>query len=65
MAAHKFKIGQSVSFSPGRTSMSATARDYKIVRLLPAENGQPQYRIKGISEPFERTALETELTRRM
>lgn len=65
MAAHKYKVGQSVSFAPARTSMSASSREYKIVRLLPPENGQPQYRIKGISEVYERTAFETELTRRM
>ncbi|MGE0700193.1 MAG: hypothetical protein AB7O57_13940 [Hyphomicrobiaceae bacterium] len=64
MAIHKYKIGQLVRFSPGRTSMSATAREYKITALLPPENGQNQYRIKAVSETFERVAQEHDLARR-
>ncbi len=61
MARHKYKIGQRVSFSPGRTSLAASGRDYKVVRLLPEQNGLNQYRIKSIAETFERMALESEL----
>lgn len=64
MASHKFKIGQAVSFNPSRQSMPASAREYKVLRLMPAENGQPQYRIKSIAETYERTALEKELSLR-
>ncbi len=64
MSQYKFKIGDSVSFAPGRRSMVASSRDYKVVRCLPIENGQPQYRIKGVTEAFERIALEAELSRR-
>jgi hypothetical protein len=64
MSEYKFKIGDNVSFAPGRRSMIASSREYKIIRRLPVENGQPQYRIKGVSEAFERIALEAELSRR-
>lgn len=64
MAAHKFRIGQLVSFNPGRQSMPASAREYKVLRLMPPDNGQPQYRIKSIAETYERTALEKELSLR-
>jgi hypothetical protein len=64
LAQHKFKIGQLVSFSPGKLTLASAARDYKIVRLMPPENGTPCYRIKSMSEPFERVANERELTRR-
>ena len=64
MAVHKFKVGQVVHFDPGRSSMVATAREYKIVQLLPPEGGQNQYRIKGNSETFERMASENYLSRR-
>ena len=64
MAAHKFKVGQLVHFAPGRSSMLASSREYKIVRLVPAENGQNQYRIKGATESFERMARESDLSRR-
>jgi hypothetical protein len=61
MARHKYKVGQRVSFSPGRTSMAASGRDYKVIQLLPEQNGQNQYRIKSIAETHERMAIETEL----
>lgn len=64
MAAHKFKIGQTVSYSPGRSAMAASSREYKIVRLLPPEDGQNLYRIKGISETFERMARESDLSKK-
>lgn len=64
MAAHKFKVGQSVTFTPGRSAMAASSREYKIVRLLPPEEGQNLYRIKGVSETFERMARESDLSRK-
>ena len=44
--------------------MMASSREYKIVRCLPPENGENQYRIKGISETFERMAREADLSRK-
>jgi hypothetical protein len=64
MAVHKYKIGQTVSYSPGRSAMAASSREYKIIRLLPPEDGQNLYRIKGISETFERMARESDLSRK-
>ena len=62
MAHHKFKVGQLVDFAPSRPATSG--RPYEIVRLLPAEAGELQYRIKSKSEGFERVAKESELSRR-
>ena len=64
MAAHTFKVGQSVVFTPGRLSMPASANDYKIMRLMPAEGIDNLYRIKCRTEPFERIAKERELSQR-
>ena len=64
MAAHKFKVGQLLEFSPGRMGFPAAARPCKILRLLPAEDGQLQYRIKCMAENFERVAKENSLSRR-
>ena len=61
---HKYKVGQLVDFMPGRGGMQASARQYKIVRLLPLENGERQYRIKCTTEAFERVATESQLSRR-
>jgi hypothetical protein len=63
MSAHKYKIGQSVDYSPGRMT-NAVSRDYRIVRLLPPENGRNQYRIKSGAEPFERMASEEHLSKK-
>ncbi len=63
LADHKFKIGQTVDYSPGRLGMPAMSRLYKVVKLLPTEDGQLLYRIKGSSEPFERIAREKDLSR--
>jgi hypothetical protein len=62
--AHKYKVGQLVDFMPGRAGIQASARQYKIIRLLPLENGEHQYRIKCTTETFERVATETQLSRR-
>lgn len=61
---HKYKVGQLVDFMPGRGGMQASARQYKIVRQLPLENGERQYRIKCTTEAFERVATESQLSRR-
>lgn len=60
---HKYKIGQEVSFSPGKRSMSASSRSYKIIRRLPIEGGEFMYRIKSAAEQFERVARESEIGR--
>jgi hypothetical protein len=64
MPGHKFTVGQSVDFSPSRLGVPASSREYKILRLLPAENGQLQYRIKCSAENFERVAKESDLSPR-
>lgn len=64
MALHKFKIGQTVDFTPGRQSMPASAGEYKVIRLMPSDGGENVYRVKCAKEPFERIAREAELTRR-
>lgn len=64
MSQHKFRVGQFVDYNPGRLGRSASAGQYKILRLLPAEGGDLLYRIKSISEAFERVAKERELAQR-
>jgi hypothetical protein len=64
MPQHKFKVGQVVDYNPGRLGMSASAREYKVLRLLPPEGSDLLYRIKSIGEAFERVAKERELVRR-
>jgi hypothetical protein len=44
--------------------VATPGRQYEIIRLLPADGGELQYRVKSKSEPFERIAKESELSRR-
>ena len=62
MASHKFKVGQTVAYAPSHIGMVATARSYKIVRLMPNEGSERLYRIKAIAEVCERVARESELS---
>ncbi len=64
MNVHKFKVGQTVEFTPLRSGIPASSRDYKVIRLQPPEEGNPLYRIKSSNEAFERIAKETELKTR-
>lgn len=61
MGTHKFRVGQLVDFKP-RQGGAASGPKYKILRLLPHQNGEPLYRIKTIAEPLIRVATEAELT---
>lgn len=61
MALHKYKVGQTVQYLPSRWSMRSSQGDFRVTRLLPAERGENQYRVKCTSEPFERMVSENEL----
>lgn len=62
MVVRKFKVGQSVRFTPRKLTLPAGAQAYTIVRILPAEEGEYRYRIKSVYEPYERIALESEVS---
>jgi len=61
MNNHKYKVGQSVYFSPNPGLRSAAQGDYRIVHRLPEDSGGYQYRIKSPLEPYERVAWEDQL----
>jgi hypothetical protein len=63
MAAHKFRIGQSVELIPVLPARYSPSGDYKIVRHLPDEDGEPYYRVKSAQEPHERVVKESLLRR--
>ena len=60
---HKFKIGQSVSFSSGAFGRASANGIYKIVHLLPPEGHDNQYKIKSANEPHVRVVKESDLSR--
>ena len=61
MQGSRFEIGQTVYFQPSMGSRLLSHRLFRIVRLLPAEGMEKQYRIKSIHDSHERVAFEYEL----
>ncbi|MCZ7657280.1 MAG: hypothetical protein M5U07_05215 [Xanthobacteraceae bacterium] len=61
MSAHKFHVGQTVHFTSGPYLRGGANGVYKVVRVLPREGDDQQYRIKSANEPHERVAKESQL----
>ena len=61
MLSHKFHIGQLVQLNPS-ISRNVPGGSYEITKKLPERDGEFEYRIKSINEPYERVARESELT---
>ena len=58
---HKYKIGQSVRYNANMARRFGSSTSFKIVKLLPQQDGYQQYRIKSPGESHERIAKENEL----
>jgi hypothetical protein len=63
MPAHKFRIGQMVTYRPAERGLDVPPGVYMIIARLPEsdEDGQFEYRIKNLNEEHERVAKESEL----
>jgi hypothetical protein len=59
--AHKFRVGQTVSYTSSPISRPGASGSYQVVRLLPSDGDDYQYRIKNPGEAFERVAKESQL----
>ena len=64
MAGHKFKVGATVDFRPGRMGLPAASRECTIVRVLPTDGRDLLYRIQCTAEAFERVVSEGQLAER-
>ena len=58
---HKFVVGESVRFTASNVTRPAASGAYEVVRLLPTDGDDCQYRIKNSTEAFERVAKESQL----
>ena len=63
MNNHKFKVGQTVSYTSKFIPTVNVSATFKITQLLPPEGDEFQYRIRSGSEPYERVAKESQLNR--
>ena len=60
MASHKFKAGQTVAVAPRRYDPKIGG-SFKVVRILPAERGYNQYRVRSVLDGHERVVMEGEI----
>jgi hypothetical protein len=61
LRAHKFRVGQTVLYTSSPISRPGASGTYKVVKLLPSDGDDYQYRIKNPGEAFERVAKESQL----
>jgi hypothetical protein len=61
LPTHKFQVGQTVFFTSSPISRPGASGSYRVVRLLPSDGEDYQYRIKNPGEAFERVAKESQL----
>lgn len=60
MAGHRYKVGQTVTVVQ-RGWQGTPPGSYTVVRLLPPEAADNQYRLKSRTENYERVVRESEL----
>jgi hypothetical protein len=61
LRSHKFRVGQTVLYTSSPISRPGASGTYKVVKLLPSDGDDYQYRIKNPGEAFERVAKESQL----
>ena len=61
--AHKYRVGETVYYTSPTFGRAAASGSYTVVKLLPSEGDDYQYRIKSSGEAFERVAKESQLDR--
>jgi hypothetical protein len=61
--SHKYGIGDIVYYTSPSFGRAAATGSYTVIKLLPSEGEDHQYRIKNTEEAFERVAKESQLDR--
>ena len=61
LKTHKYRVGQTVFYTSSPISRPGASGSYQVVRLLPSDGEDYQYRIKHSGEAFERVAKESQL----
>ena len=63
LRSHKYHVGEVVYYTSPSFGRAAATGSYTVVKLLPSEGDDYQYRIKNTEEAFERVAKESQLDR--
>ena len=59
--SHRYQVGELVYFTSPSFGRAAASGSYTVVKLLPSDTDDYQYRIKSSGEAFERVAKESQL----
>jgi hypothetical protein len=62
MLAAKFSAGQGVRFQAPSITRRRGQDGYNVVRVMPLDSEEYEYRVKSAAEPHERVAKESQLT---
>jgi hypothetical protein len=61
LRTHRFRVGETVLYTSSPITRPGASGTYKVVKLLPSDGDDYQYRIKNSDEAFERVARESQL----
>jgi hypothetical protein len=61
MALHRFTVGQRVEFVPGRFDGNVPRGAYTVLRLLPNDGADREYRVRNCADGHERVLRESQL----
>ena len=63
MPLHSFAVGQMLEFDPGKFGGTATRGTYTVIRLLPNDGSDREYRVRNARDGHERVVRESQLRR--
>lgn len=63
MPRHSFTVGQSIELALNRFDGTAPAGLYTVVRLLPNDSSDREYRVKNVRDGHERVVRESQIRR--
>jgi len=61
MPTYKFQIGQTVFLVPSH-NLNIPGGACVVTKKLPESNGEFEYRVRSVNEPYERVVRESELS---
>ena len=63
MPHHSFAVGQRLEFDPGKFDGTNAHGSYTVVRLLPNDGSDREYRVRSARDGHERVVRESQLRR--
>ncbi len=61
MPHHSFAVGQRLEFDPGKFDGTGGRGTYTVVRLLPNDSTDREYRVRNIRDGHERVVRESQI----